>query len=176
MLLHLFDHTMSLLTFKETFLKWQGSKCNYVTLFTSLCCFLSKFFLQISRSKLGIFDYRDICDKLFKSGPSKFCGKQLLKDLLSSLLSTFSHLIQGIIYCNTGQDKLLDKVLFSRKPISRFLQHCISWGMHKTYKFYRYLLLNGCLILRAERFLLFYISPLHSTQKFPWTFPCLKPF
>ena len=34
----------------------------------------------------------DIWDKVFKSGPSKFCGRQPLKNLLSPLFNTLSHL------------------------------------------------------------------------------------
>ena len=34
----------------------------------------------------------DIWDKLFKSGVSKFCGRQPLKNLLTPLLNTLSHI------------------------------------------------------------------------------------
>ena len=41
-----------------------------------------------------------IWDKVFKSGLSKFCGRQPLKNLLSPLLNTLSHLI--IDHCIKG--------------------------------------------------------------------------
>ena len=39
----------------------------------------------------------NIWDKVFKSGLSNFCGRQPLKNLLSPLLNTLSHII-NILY------------------------------------------------------------------------------
>ena len=53
-------------------------------------CDQSKYFIS-SDVILKMTFSRHIWDKAFKSGLSKFCGRQPLKNLLSPLLNTLSH-------------------------------------------------------------------------------------
>ena len=61
--------------------------------------------LRLSWLKTLIQPKGFIWDKVFKSGLSKFCGRQPLKSLLSPLLNTLSHLFQKI-----PQDNVLPKL------------------------------------------------------------------
>ena len=47
--------------------------------------------------KKGLVKQCNIWGKVFKSGLSQFCGRQPLKNLLSPLLNTFSHMIVKVI-------------------------------------------------------------------------------